>query len=156
MTHVTCRLTANNRDQLRNPTLGNPVWATFTFLLANIASYRISFLDCGRCTWFERISMAVILLNCVTLGMFQPCDDIVCSSLRCRILEAFDHAIFVFFAAEMCVKVCAMGLFGKRAYLGDTWNRLDLFIVVAGYPLLYCSVSFCPKPPSRIVFPVKP
>jgi len=29
MTHVTCRLTANNRDQLRNPTLGNRVWATF-------------------------------------------------------------------------------------------------------------------------------
>jgi len=32
MTHVTCRLTAKNRDQLRNPTLGNRVWATFTFL----------------------------------------------------------------------------------------------------------------------------
>ena len=25
MTHVTCRLTAKNRDQLRNPTLGNRV-----------------------------------------------------------------------------------------------------------------------------------
>ena len=33
MTHVTCRLTAKNRDQLRNPTLGNRVWATFTFML---------------------------------------------------------------------------------------------------------------------------
>ena len=33
MTHVTCRLTAENRDRLRNPTLGNRVWATFTFLL---------------------------------------------------------------------------------------------------------------------------
>ena len=33
MTHVTCRLTAKNRDQLRNPTLGNLVWATFTFYL---------------------------------------------------------------------------------------------------------------------------
>jgi len=32
MTHITCRLTAKNRDQLRNPTLGNRVWATFTFL----------------------------------------------------------------------------------------------------------------------------
>ena len=32
MTHVTCRLTAKNRDQLRNPTLGNRVWATSTFL----------------------------------------------------------------------------------------------------------------------------
>ena len=31
MTHVTCRLTANNRDQLRNPTLDNRVWASFTF-----------------------------------------------------------------------------------------------------------------------------
>ena len=33
MTHVTCRLTAKNRDQLRNPTLGNHVWATFTFFV---------------------------------------------------------------------------------------------------------------------------
>ena len=33
MTHVTCRLTAKNRDQLRNPTLCNRVWATFTFFI---------------------------------------------------------------------------------------------------------------------------
>jgi len=26
--------TAKNRDQLRNPTLGNRVWATFTFLVS--------------------------------------------------------------------------------------------------------------------------
>ena len=32
MTHVTCRLTAKNRDPLRNPTFGNRVSATFTFL----------------------------------------------------------------------------------------------------------------------------
>jgi len=32
MTHVTCRLTAQNRDQLRNPMLGNRVWTTLTFL----------------------------------------------------------------------------------------------------------------------------
>jgi len=30
--YVTCRLTAKNRDQLLNPTFGNRVWATFTFL----------------------------------------------------------------------------------------------------------------------------
>jgi len=34
MTHVTCRLAAKNRDQHRNPTLGNRVWATFTFFTA--------------------------------------------------------------------------------------------------------------------------
>jgi len=32
MTHVTCWLTAENRDQLRNPTLGNRVWASLPFL----------------------------------------------------------------------------------------------------------------------------
>jgi len=31
---ITCRLTAKNRDQLRNPALGNRVWATFTFFAA--------------------------------------------------------------------------------------------------------------------------
>ena len=30
MTHVTCRLTAKNRDQLRNPTFANRAWAAFT------------------------------------------------------------------------------------------------------------------------------
>jgi len=32
MTHITCRLTAKNRDQLRNPTLGNRLWARFFIL----------------------------------------------------------------------------------------------------------------------------
>jgi len=36
MTHVTCRLTAKNRNQLRNPTLGNRVWATFLPFLLGI------------------------------------------------------------------------------------------------------------------------
>ena len=44
MTHVTCRLTAKNRDQLRNPTLGSRVWATFfTFIHILLVSY----LQCG-------------------------------------------------------------------------------------------------------------
>ena len=40
MTHATCMLTAKNRDQLRNPTLGNRVWATFFICVycASIAS----------------------------------------------------------------------------------------------------------------------
>jgi len=33
LTHQSCRLTAKNRDQLRNPTLGSRVWAAFTFTL---------------------------------------------------------------------------------------------------------------------------
>ena len=43
MTHITCRLTAKNRDQLRNPTLGNRVWATFTFFYHGESDIRFYF-----------------------------------------------------------------------------------------------------------------
>ena len=77
--------------------------------------------------------MTIILLNCVTLGMYEPCaDSAACVTVRCRILEAFDHAIFVFFTVEMCIKVLAMGLVGKSTYLAETWNCLDMFIVITG------------------------
>ena len=36
MIHVTCRLTAKCRNQLRNRTLGNRVWATFFYLYCQI------------------------------------------------------------------------------------------------------------------------
>uniref|UniRef100_A0A8D0SBG6 Ion transport domain-containing protein n=1 Tax=Sus scrofa TaxID=9823 RepID=A0A8D0SBG6_PIG len=80
----------------------------------------------------RHVSMLVIMLNCVTLGLFRPCEDVECRSERCSILEAFDDFIFAFFAAEMLIKMVALGLFGQKCYLGDTWNRLDFFIVMAG------------------------
>ncbi|XP_077426532.1 voltage-dependent T-type calcium channel subunit alpha-1H-like isoform X3 [Vanacampus margaritifer] len=76
--------------------------------------------------WFERVSILAILLNCVTLGMFQPCDD------THFLLQALDDGIFVFFAGEMLVKMVALGIVGHNGYLGDTWNRLDFFIVIVG------------------------
>ena len=115
-------------------------------------------------TWFERISMLVILLNCITLGMYQPCVDEECQGNRCKILQVrgfiriclsfiserfvepvsdvansvlwclqlFDDLIFAFFSIEMTIKMVAMGAYGKGTYLADSWNRLDLFIVLAG------------------------
>ncbi|XP_029692322.1 voltage-dependent T-type calcium channel subunit alpha-1H isoform X3 [Takifugu rubripes] len=82
--------------------------------------------------WFEHISMLVILLNCVTLGMFQPCEDISCLSDWCRILQVLDDCIFAFFAVEMVIKMVALGIFGSNCYLGDKWNQLDFVIVMAG------------------------
>ncbi|XP_035932193.2 voltage-dependent T-type calcium channel subunit alpha-1G isoform X20 [Halichoerus grypus] len=108
--------------------------------------------------WFERISMLVILLNCVTLGMFRPCEDIACDSQRCRILQAFDDFIFAFFAVEMVVKMVALGIFGKKCYLGDTWNRLDFFIVIAGmleYSLDLQNVSFSAVRTVRVLRPLR-
>lgn len=33
----------------------------------------------------------------------------------------------------MVIKMVALGIFGRRCYLGDTWNRLDFFIVMTGW-----------------------
>ncbi|XP_056626060.1 voltage-dependent T-type calcium channel subunit alpha-1H [Triplophysa dalaica] len=102
--------------------------------------------------------MLVILLNCVTLGMFQPCQDLECHSDRCSILQAFDDFIFAFFAVEMVVKMVALGVFGPKCYLGDTWNRLDLFIVMAGmleYSLDGHNVSFSAIRTVRVLRPLR-
>ncbi|XP_068119134.1 voltage-dependent T-type calcium channel subunit alpha-1G isoform X2 [Hyperolius riggenbachi] len=108
--------------------------------------------------WFERFSMLVILLNCVTLGMFHPCEDVACDSPRCKILQGFDDFIFAFFAVEMIIKMFALGIFGKQCYLGDTWNRLDFFIVIAGmleYSLDLQNVSFSAVRTVRVLRPLR-
>jgi hypothetical protein len=41
------------------------------------------------CRWFERLTMTVILVNCVTLGMYEPCPaekELVCDR-NCQILK---------------------------------------------------------------------
>ncbi|OQV23966.1 Voltage-dependent T-type calcium channel subunit alpha-1G [Hypsibius exemplaris] len=75
--------------------------------------------------------MAVILINCVTLALYQPCDGI-CDTPGCHVLAIIDHLIFAFFTIEMLIKMISMGIFGKKTYLADSWNRLDCFIVVSG------------------------
>uniref|UniRef100_A0A8C7X534 Calcium channel, voltage-dependent, T type, alpha 1H subunit a n=1 Tax=Oryzias sinensis TaxID=183150 RepID=A0A8C7X534_9TELE len=82
--------------------------------------------------WRVYISMMVILLNCVTLGMFQPCEDVDCLSERCKVLQVLDDCIFAFFAVEMVIKMMAFGVFGSKCYLADRWNQLDFVIVMAG------------------------
>ncbi|XP_077411716.1 voltage-dependent T-type calcium channel subunit alpha-1I isoform X2 [Vanacampus margaritifer] len=108
--------------------------------------------------WFERISIMVILLNCVTLGMYQPCENIDCTSDRCQILQAFDAFIYIFFALEMVVKMVALGIFGRHCYLGDTWNRLDFFIVMTGmveYSLDLQNINLSAIRTVRVLRPLK-
>ncbi len=48
------------------------------------------------------------------------------------LLQKLDDFIFGFFAIEMCIKMIAMGIVGRGAYLADRWNWLDCFIVFSG------------------------
>jgi len=60
MIHVTCRLTAKNRDQLRNPTLGNRVWATFYQFITHSSITHIFFQTCQH---IMSIAQTLTLLN---------------------------------------------------------------------------------------------
>jgi len=62
MTHVTCRLTATNRDQLRNPTLGSRIWATFTLLVTVSCG-----LDAGQSGGGLSTEMTVVIVVAVVL-----------------------------------------------------------------------------------------
>lgn len=64
--------------------------------------------------------------------MPPPSPPFLSFSILPSLPQAFDDFIFAFFAVEMVVKMVALGIFGKKCYLGDTWNRLDFFIVIAG------------------------
>ena len=63
--------------------------------------------------------------------MYDPLDP-KCYRRKCQILENLEIAVFVLFAAEMLVKMIAMGIYGPKAYFSDRWNILDFLIVVAG------------------------
>ncbi|XP_077426004.1 voltage-dependent T-type calcium channel subunit alpha-1I isoform X6 [Vanacampus margaritifer] len=58
----------------------------------------------------------------------------------------------------MVIKMVALGIFGRRCYLGDTWNRLDFFIVMAGmveYSLDLQNVNFTAIRTVRVLRPLK-
>ena len=58
--------------------------------------------------WFERVTMTVILINCVTLGMYQPCEDTTICDQKCQMLKIIDDVIYVYFVAEMLIKMVNM------------------------------------------------
>ena len=81
--------------------------------------------------WFERASLIAILGNCYALSTADPCDS-KCQQSHCQIMIWVELVIFVFFFLEMLIKMTAIGVWGKGAYLSDGWNRLDMIVVVAG------------------------
>jgi len=98
MTHVTCRLTANNRDHLRNPTLGNRVWSTF--LLQR--NYRPSRLVLNSCILMnEPIHTGVLEFadNCSSV-LFKCCEQ----SLKLK-LFVNRHLRLMFGRRASCVTI---------------------------------------------------
>ena len=39
------------------------------------------------CSWFERITITVIIINCITLGSFEPCQDLTVCRGKCQVFK---------------------------------------------------------------------
>jgi len=106
MTHVTCRLTAKNRDQLRNSTLGNGVWATFLHITFELRSLVVLFptlvMSCvaaavkpGACPAADdwHVSAAGCSPSCRRdsdcRGTAKCCDSVACARKVCHEPQVF-------------------------------------------------------------------
>ena len=108
MTHVTCRLTAKNQNQLRNHTLGSQVWANFTFFTWQI-------LKCSLLAdnWFVTATSHTASHKLVKI--FKNVASDRCTKTICEILGA--PSVFVLqFVCDIVkgtgkeIPVCCIGL----------------------------------------------
>ena len=82
--------------------------------------------------WWDRIVLIVIFLNTIILALYDPYDIVQLRPVSVK-RNAFDwisKAFSIFFAIECVIKILALGFcVGRRTYLSDSWNYLDLTVV---------------------------
>jgi len=84
-------------------------------------------------SWFETVSLLVIMANCVILAMDDPT-----SSDQAQWQSTADLIFQALYTAEIMFKVLANGfVFNEGAYLRDSWNIMDFTIVIFGYLSLF-------------------
>ena len=80
---------------------------------------------------FNRIVLALILLNCVFLALEDPTDTDN-SSIRNQMSFRSEYVFAGCFAIEMGLKILSVGLYENSfSYMRDPWNVLDGIIVIS-------------------------
>lgn len=84
-------------------------------------------------TWFDRLILTTIFVNCVVMALDDPVN-LDPMSPKAVLSGQLGIVFQVIFTAECVFKVVSLGFFiGPNTYLRDGWNCLDIFIVVSGY-----------------------
>ncbi|EQC31370.1 hypothetical protein SDRG_10972 [Saprolegnia diclina VS20] len=88
-------------------------------------------------TWFATFITLVVLLNTITLGLVDYSDPWADGPnptlLRNRLVDQMNNISLGIFLAEAVLKVLSMGfLYGPTAYCKDSWNLLDLVVLLSG------------------------
>jgi len=131
MTHITCRLTAKNRDQLRNPTLGSRVWATFTYLYC-LGSAVLSDSAQGQLENSRQVELeAAGMVKLAKTPVAQPSQQESKGKLRCVFVDCLQYCVYsearhryltsgywyclhsimhcmVYAAVRLCLSVCSI------------------------------------------------
>lgn len=90
---------------------------------------------------FERMSLFLILANCVFLAMDSNAPDFQHTQLG-GILQAAELVFIIAFTVEMVMKMLGLGIYGaKGAYFRDAWNVIDFVVVVMGWMSLLPSIE---------------
>lgn len=93
--------------------------------------FRALCIDIYYSKWFDRVVLALILLNCGFLAIRDV--ESPETTLRNQLSLQSELAFTGLFTVEMLIKMTATGVLGKHGYMASGWNVLDLIIVVVGY-----------------------
>jgi hypothetical protein len=94
---------------------------------------------------FDNISILVIMLNSMVMMSEDP------TNIEPHSFYGFVDKIFlILYSIEMVLKILGLGfIFGKKAYLQDSWNLLDFVIVLSGYVTLISDMVAGEAPPNK-------
>ena len=82
--------------------------------------------------YFERVILGLIVVSSLKLAIDSYMMDLPSTSIEVKISEYIDLFFTISFTMEFITKSISVGfLLDQGAYLRDTWNMLDFFIVVS-------------------------
>jgi hypothetical protein len=92
----------------------------------------IKYLNILYFSWFDRLSMTIIMLNSIFLAIYNYNDREEKFTLN-RSINTAGVVFTVFFTIECALKIFAYGfIIHHKAYLRDGWNWIDFLVVIVG------------------------
>ncbi len=83
--------------------------------------------------YLDGFILLFILINCVFLSLDSPSAESKANAQLQRAIAISEVFFTIVFGLEMCLKMCAYGVWrGPMAYLRDGWNVLDFVVVISG------------------------
>lgn len=124
-----------------NDQLNGPVNPASLFCLTPSNPVRKLLLKIARSSEFDTLFTALIFINALIMGLYDPLDG-AGTSVRMQIMNGAELPFQVFYTIEMVIKIIAFGAFGEYSYTADKWNWLDGAVVIIGW------LAYIPQIPS--------